>query len=70
MAIVTPTNKQWNKFFKPSPPIHKKRSKRGRRVAFTFRKIGKALQNRHGPGRKTRSLKNAGVTHLHSNKLR
>jgi hypothetical protein len=68
MAIVTVTPKQWAKIFAPKIQVHRPRTHSGH-IAYTFRKAGKAFQHYHGPGRKTKRVKNAGVTHLHSNKL-
>jgi hypothetical protein len=68
MAIVTVTPKQWAGIFAPKIQAHRPRT-HSRRVAYTFHKTGGAFQHYHGPGRKTKRIKNAGVTHLHSNRL-
>jgi len=68
MAIVTVVSKQWNRIFAPKIQVHRPRTHSGR-ISYTFHKAGKAFQRYHGPGRKTKRVKNSGVTHLHSNKL-
>ena len=68
MSIVTVTPKQWAEIFASQPQVHRQRTHSGR-VAYTFHRTGKAFQNYHGPGRKTRVTKNTGVTHLHANRL-
>lgn len=69
MAIATVTPNQWARIFAPKLQAPKRKRTRLGRIAYTSRKPGRAFQGYHGPGRKTKRLKNGGITHLHDNKL-
>lgn len=66
MAIIVATEKQWGALFAPVPQVkhRKRRRSKGKGLVYRFRRIGRAFQNRQGPGRKTKRMKNATITHL------
>ncbi len=73
MTIVTLTStspQTWLDAFLCKDPQPKKKVRKKRKgFVYRFHRVGRAFQNRLGPGRKTKTTKNGAVTHLHSNRL-